>query len=182
MRKLAGLALFYTIAFIALIALLTLPAHAATAPGMDDYTVGWAIPTKNREGAALAPGELYGYDFMHVQIAQNAASCFTPAMALPADTAERSQAINACFQSERIGEVEWEKITDPTTILFSGEYAIGETHAWAIRSIPMDNPGEPNHGGSAEEKDDNWSYWSTPVFKTMRFTVGAIETLELTIE
>lgn len=156
----------------------------AAESGMDDYKVGWGVPPQNRDGSDLDIKDIYGYDLMHVQIVQNAAACFAAAMALPENTAERSQAIKACFVSEGIGSVEWEKITDPETILYSGEYAIGETHAWAIRTIPMDpeNPGEPIAGGSGEDKDDNWSYWSTPVFKTMRFTIGAIKTLELTIE
>lgn len=183
-KKLAGLALFYTIAFIALIALLTLPAHAAD-PGMDTCLVHWSIPTTYRDSGEPLPIEnLYGYDLMHAQIVQNAAACFGAAMGLPDKTAEQSQAIEACFSSERIGEVDWTKITNATTTQYSCEYPIGETHAWSLRAIPMDpdNPGQPIRGGSAEDKDDNWSYWSKPVFKTMSFKLGAIETPVLSVD
>lgn len=187
LKKMAGTGLFYAFAVALLFALLTLPMHAAEAPapGMDSYILRWSVPTQYRDGSPLAVENFYGYDIMHVQIdAQTAEACFNAALANPPNTGARSQAINGCFVSEQIGPVDWTKVTNATTIMLSGEYPIGETHAWALRPIPMDpdNPGQMLPGGSGVEKDDTWGYWSDPLFKTMQFMLRPIETLEPTIE
>lgn len=171
--------LIFALLFVALASLIS----AAPAPGMDTYELVWPVPVETRDGTAITEEDVWGYDIIHVQIAQNSAPCFDAAIALPDETAEQSQAIYNCFYSERIGEVDFIKIVGATVTQHTGEFAIGETHAWALRAIPMDpeNPGQPLDGGSGVEKDDNWSYWSDPGFKTMQFKLGAIATVPLIV-
>lgn len=148
----------------------------AAQPGFDDYSLDWPQGTQRRTGAPLQPGDIWGYDLMWVRIV-NDDSCLDDIVIDPGNnTLEMSIAVEACFNE--MGTPRWEKITPETVVIYSGEFPVGNTYAWSVRSIPSDPQDltQMYMPPSGKTKHDVWSYWSEVQVKTMQHRyAGAIE-------